>query len=115
MRVRPSKVNCSPNREAIRASGPGPRTRTRLEVRDAGTETDWVVRPTGWLAVGTIAAGTVAIGTEAGAMAIGTDAGAMVIGTDAGAVLAGIDNGGTAAGMKRLLGAVGAGATLWGT
>jgi hypothetical protein len=43
MRVRPSRVNRSPNRARHDASGPGAWTRTRVQVRDAGTETDCVV------------------------------------------------------------------------
>jgi hypothetical protein len=111
MRVRPSWVNRSPNRAAAAANGPGPRTRTRLVVREAGTETDWVVIAApvtdGPVAAVATAAGATAMGTEAGTMAIDTEAGAMVMGTDAGAKVMGTEAGAKLAGanvegMKRL-------------
>src|SRR5262245_51460379 len=95
MRVRPSKVNRSPNRARHDASGPGAWTRTRLQVRVAGTETDCVVIVPAWRhgpagaatavdAPGTDATGTMTRGAGAWAVARGPGVAAMVVGPVAG-------------------------------
>ncbi len=83
-------VSRSPNRERAEATGPGPRTRTRLVVLEAGTENDEVVKaapvrlgPTGIAAgCGATATGCGATATGCGATAIGCGA-TIIIGCEA--------------------------------